>query len=98
MLHAPSVQQQLLDATSNLDEIPKNLEALMFAIYAMATVAMTDEACMKLFGEERFVVLQRFQADTRQALQNAEYLRSSDLVVLQAFVLLLVSTELKLLF
>jgi hypothetical protein len=91
LLHAPTVQQQLLEATSNLDEIPRNLEALMFGIYSMAVVSMTDENCKKLFNEERIVVLKQFQTGTRQALQNAEYLRTSDIVILQAFVLLLVS-------
>jgi hypothetical protein len=91
LIHAPTVQQQLLEATSNLDQVPKNLEALMFGIYSMAIVSMTDDYCRKLFDEERIIVLKRFQAGTRQALQNAEYLRSTDIVVLQAFVLLLVS-------
>ena len=91
LVHAPTVQQQLLDATSNLDQIPRNLEALMFGIYSMAIVSMTEDYCRKLFNEERITVLKRFQAGTRQALQNAEYLRSTDIVILQAFVLLLVS-------
>jgi hypothetical protein len=91
LIHAPTVQQQLLEATSNLDQVPKNLEALMFGIYSMAIVSMTDDYCRKLFDEERIIVLKRFQAGTRQALQNVEYLRSTDIVVLQAFVLLLVS-------
>ena len=91
LVHAPTVQQQLLDATSNLDQIPRNLEALMFGIYSMAIVSMTDDYCRKLFNDERMAVLKRFQDGTKQALQNAEYLRSTDIVVLQAFVLLLVS-------
>lgn len=91
LVHAPTLQQQLLEATSNLDQVPKNLEALMFGIYSMAIVSMTDENCVKLFDEERIVVLKRFQAGTRQALQNAEYLRTSDMMVLQALVLLMVS-------
>ena len=90
LVHAPTLQQQLLEATSNLEQVPRNLEALMFGIYSMAIVSMTDDNCTKLFDEERIIVLKRFQAGTRQALQNAEYLRTSDMVVLQALVLLMV--------
>ena len=90
LFHAPTVQQKILDATTDLDEIPKNIEALMFGIYAAATMSMDDEACKKLFGEDKEVMLARFQSGARQALWNSGYLRSSDIVVLQAFVLYLV--------
>ena len=90
IFHAPSVQQKILDATANLDEIPKNIEALMFGIYAAATISMDDNDCQKLFNENREVVLARFQSGARQALRNAGCLRSSDIVVLQAFTLYLV--------
>lgn len=91
LIHAPTLQQQLLEATSDLDNVSKNLEALMFGIYSMAIVSMTDDYCTKLFNEERMTILKRYQAGARQALKNVDYLRSTDMVVLQAFVLLLVS-------
>lgn len=90
IFHAPSVQQMVLDATADLDEIPKNTEALLFGIYAAATISMDEDGCQKLFGEEKEVVLARFQSGGRQALRKAGYLRSSDIVVLQAFTLYLV--------
>lgn len=90
VLHGPSVQQWLLEATSTLDQVLKNLKALMFGIYSMATSSMTDDKCKKLFGEDRITVLRRYQSGTRKALLRASYLRSRDIVILQAFVLLLV--------
>jgi hypothetical protein len=90
IFHAPSVQQKILDATTDLDEIPKNTEALMFGIYAAATMSMDEDDCQKLFNESKGVVLARFQSGARQALRTAGYLRSSDIVVLQAFTLYLV--------
>jgi hypothetical protein len=90
IFHAPSVQQKVLDATANLDDIPKNTEALMFGIYAAATISMNDDECQKLFNENKEEVMARFQSGARQALRIAGYLRSSDIVVLQAFTLYLV--------
>lgn len=91
IFHAPTMQQKILEATSNLDQIPRTLEALMFGMYSMATASMSEDQCNKLFGEDRITVLRRFQSGTRQALRNAGYLRSTNITVLQAFVLLLVS-------
>jgi hypothetical protein len=86
-----NVQQQVLDATTNLEEVPKNTEALMFGIYCMATVAMSESDCQKLFKQSRAIVQERFQVGARLALQNASYLKSTDITVLQGFVLYLVS-------
>lgn len=95
LIHAPTLQQQLLEATLNLDQVPKNLEALMFGIYSMAIASMSDDNCRKLFNDERMNILKQYQAGARLALRNVDYLRSTDVVVLQAFVLLLVSTLLR---
>jgi hypothetical protein len=90
IFHAPSVQQKVLDATADLEEIPKNTEALLFGIYSNAVISLDDEGSEKIFGESKEAMLARFQSGGRQALRNASYLRSSDIVVLQAFTLYLV--------
>lgn len=91
LFHTPSVQRRLLEVSDNLEKVPKNLEVLMFGIYATATASLNREECQGLFGEDKDVVLTRFQSGARQALQNAYYLRSSDMVVLQGFGLYLVT-------
>jgi hypothetical protein len=90
IFHAPTVQQKVLDAADDLDNIPKSTEALLFSIYATAVMSIYDADCQKLFGEDKSVVLARFQSGCRLALRNAGYLKSSDIVVLQAFTLYLV--------
>lgn len=94
ILHSPSIQQQILDATSDLERVPKNIEALMFGIYSMAVATLNEEECHSAFGEDKMILFSRYQADTRQALINSGYLKSSDIVVLQAFTLYLVSSSL----
>ena len=90
LFHAPSIQLQLLEATSDLNNIPKGMEALMFGIYAMAVASLTDEECRKSFSSGRRELLSGYHSSCQRSLIHAGYLRSSDLIVLQAFTLFLV--------
>lgn len=91
IFHAPTVQQQVLDATSDLDDVPKGVEALMFGIYCMSIVSFPEFECIPIFGETKATLLKRYHSGVRLALQRAGLLRSSDLTILQAYVLYLVS-------
>lgn len=62
----------------------------MFGIYCMAVCSMTQDECSSIFGEDVNTLLARYQAGARQALSRAGLLRSSDMTILQAFVLYLV--------
>ncbi|KAL1963069.1 hypothetical protein VTN77DRAFT_8715 [Rasamsonia byssochlamydoides] len=94
IIHAPTVQQRILDATSDLSSVPKELEALMFAIYSAALTALSDEEVTKIFGETKARFLARCRQGAQQALINAGILKTSDMVVLQAFVIFLLSVRL----
>ena len=91
VLHAPTVQQQVLDASTDLENIPKGVEALMFSVYTLAITSLCEADCMSLFSDRKAPLLSRYRAGAKQALRNAGFLRSSELIVLQAFFLLLVS-------
>jgi hypothetical protein len=91
LFHAPTVQQTILDASADLENVPRATEALMFSIYSSAVVSMTEADCQSKIGEARGTLLARFQTGAMQALRRAELLKTSDLVVLQAFILYLVS-------
>jgi hypothetical protein len=93
LLHAPTVQSTILEARSNLEDISRDTEALMFAIYLAAVESLRDEHCLSILGEPRTSLLARYSHATQQALTNAEYLRTSNLVVLQAVTLYLVRDE-----
>lgn len=90
LLHAPTVQQQILDASADLPRVPENTEALMFGVYSMSIASITTEECHAFFGQERGLLLAKYHAGARKALAHAGLLRSSDLVTLQAFTLYLV--------
>ena len=86
------MQKQILEASGDLDNVSKALEALMFAIYSSAVNSMTEEECQRMIGEARLTLLDRYTFATHQALLRAKFLKTSDIVLLQAFVLFLVST------
>jgi hypothetical protein len=88
--HVPTVQAQVLGAVTNLDDAPKNIEALMFGIYVMAITSLDEKDVLKLFNEPKQSVLVRYLSATQQALINANYMKVDDLLVLQAYVLYLV--------
>lgn len=90
LVHAPTVQQQILDASADLQGVPANTEALMFGVYSMSIASITTGECHAFFGRERGLLLAQYHAGARKALANASLLRSSDLVTLQAFALYLV--------
>lgn len=89
--HIPTVQACIIEASSNLEDVPKNVEALMFAIYIMAVNTLDDNDCQKLFAEPKRDLLARFHKAGQQALINAGFMRTTDMMVLQAYILFLVS-------
>ncbi|CAM1509677.1 Fc.00g000120.m01.CDS01 [Cosmosporella sp. VM-42] len=91
ILHAPTVQQQILDASADLGRVSGSTEALMFGVYSMSIASITTEECNAFFGKEKDLLLAQYQAGARKALTNAGLLKSSDLVILQAFALYLLS-------
>lgn len=90
-VHQPTFHQTLVRAASNLENLPKGTEALMFSIYSSAVFSMEDDECEMKFGEPRKTLLARYRHATRKALARARFLGTSDMQVLQAFVLYLLT-------
>ena len=91
LTHTPTLQSQIIEAGANPAKIPKPLEALMFSIYFIAIISMQDEDVQKTFGEEKSILLSKYHHGCQQALINAGFMRSPDLITLQAYVIFLVS-------
>lgn len=90
IIHAPTVQQQILDAMSDLGKVSREIEALMFAIYCISLVSLPAEDVEKSFGESKKALLSKCRRGAQLAFKNASLLRTSSSVVLQAFMLYLV--------
>ncbi len=89
IVHVPTLQPLLLEATTNPSATPKNLEALLFTIYLMAAISMTDTECQSTLRSSKKSAIDRFSKGTRMALSCADILRTRDFVVLQAMTLYL---------
>ncbi|TDZ53157.1 Aurofusarin cluster transcription factor aurR2 [Colletotrichum trifolii] len=91
--HVPTVQGLIIDASANLEKVPKNVEALMFAIYLMAVTSLEDAVVAKMFNEPKSSILSSFHTALQQALVNAGFMRTSDTMVLQAYMLYLIAVR-----
>ncbi|KAL8830933.1 MAG: hypothetical protein Q9170_005507 [Blastenia crenularia] len=92
IFHAPTVQQQLLDASADLDNVSESMEALMFAIYYAAAAALPPNECEAMFRLPQPVVVNKYMLATQQALNAAKLLKNLDMMNLQALVVLLAAS------
>ncbi|KAG5813363.1 hypothetical protein H9Q74_012743 [Fusarium xylarioides] len=91
--HTPTLQGRIVEAASNLKEIPSTLEALMFGIYCMAILSLTVEECETMFKQTKEELSTRFQFGCQQALLNSNFLRTGSRDCLTALFLYLVSVR-----
>ena len=91
VFHVPTVQRIITDAGENTDDLPRNVEALLFAIYCIAVETLSEGECTEIMYEPKSAVVQRFRSGAQNALINASFLKTSDLMVLQALTLFIVS-------
>ena len=95
LLHAPSTQQLILEAASDLDNISRPMEALLFSIYLCAVASMDDETSRQVLGAPHLDSMAHFSRAAEQAFINAEFMRSTNVLILQALTLYLVSWSMK---
>lgn len=90
VIHVPTVQQLVVEAATNQANLPKNVEALLFSIYTMGVVAMSESECISMLGLPKDDAYARFSKGARVSFMRTGILHKYDLVVLQALVLYLV--------
>ena len=93
ILHRPTALAVIQRAAASPSSASKSTECLVFAIYHAAVMAMSERDCMEQLGQERSRLLTLYYDTVRYALINVDFLRSTDIQVLQAFVLLLLSVR-----
>jgi hypothetical protein len=91
MLHAPTWQQRILDASGDIRNVPRHVEAVMFGVYFLAVTSLQNEECQSMFSEQRNILLAKYAHGAQQALINARFLKSLNICTLQALELFLVS-------
>ena len=93
ILHKPTIYTifQTISYDTNRPAIRGGQEALVFAIFYAAVTCSAADEIYKQFHEERGVLVKRFEKATEAALTNSDFVNSTKLVTLQAFVIYLVS-------
>ncbi|KAI4950759.1 hypothetical protein J4E91_004644 [Alternaria rosae] len=91
VVHVPSLRPMIEKAAKNLGFIPRTLEALMFAIYGSAIMSLSQEECEQRFAKSRDHLLSQYISATEAALSRARVMETSNLVVLQALVIHLIT-------
>ncbi len=89
VLHVPSTRKAIERISRDPQRAEPRDECLAFSVYHFAVFSMTDEEVVERLGEQRSELLSSFHFATRQALVNASFLKTTDLTILQAFVLFL---------
>ena len=90
ILHVPTFQQRIFEVSWNIPSISKPTQAIMFAVYTLAITSLSPSDCLKLFDQNREILLEQYRKSTMESLITAELLSTRDIEVLQAFVLFLV--------
>ncbi|CAK7199303.1 hypothetical protein SEUCBS139899_001979 [Sporothrix eucalyptigena] len=91
IVHVPTLQPRVLEASADLESVPPSLSALLFSIYTLSMTSMTMQESETIFGENKIDLLMRYRVATLRALVAADFLVARDFEVLQAMVLYLVA-------
>ncbi|PTB35366.1 hypothetical protein M441DRAFT_330267 [Trichoderma asperellum CBS 433.97] len=89
IIHAPTLQEKILEAAWTPESTAKPLEATMFAVYALAVASMKPASCIHLFGEGKQLLVNRYRVGALRALSITDLLSTRDMEVLQALTLVL---------
>lgn len=93
VLHIPSTGEMVESVSQRPENASKAEECLLFSIYHCAVFSISEEECMRMFKQDRSSMMNRFHAAARQALVNASFLKTTEIAVLQALYLYLLSSR-----
>lgn len=90
ILHIPTIQVDFESIWRRQMIATEAQECLLFCIYHFAIFSLTENECLSSIGQSRSVLQHKYNFAARQALVNAEFLKTTETAVLQALILFLV--------
>ncbi|KAL5333975.1 fungal-specific transcription factor domain-containing protein [Aspergillus crustosus] len=93
LFHTPTVQKLVMTAIHNRTKLDFAPQCLLFAIYYAAVASMSRQECQIELEEERDVLLEQYRTGLNYYLSYLDLLKSTDIVVLQAFTLYLITAR-----
>ncbi|KAF5700479.1 transcription factor [Fusarium mundagurra] len=91
MIHTPTIENLVISAMANHSDIPHKTRALLYAIYLVSVVALSGEEAMTMLGLPKDEAIHKFTKGLKTALNEVNFLRNYDMVVLQSLVLYLIA-------
>ena len=93
IFHKPTLEALIHRVGDDPGSISPGEEALLFSFCFAVITSLSDNETSAIMGEERSALTWRYESALQQALSRAGLLDTQELVVLQAFVLMLVCCQ-----
>ncbi|KAK8035440.1 Bikaverin cluster transcription factor bik5 [Apiospora rasikravindrae] len=90
ILHVPTMHGIVRQVRADMSNLAPGLEALMFAIYYASITSMEENEVQMNFNTDKARLLDQYRFGTEQALAKANFVNTSDAMVVQAITLYLV--------
>jgi len=91
VIHQPTMERGIKGLIVNqMKDISPEMELFMFSMYFAVVTSMAPEDVYNSFGELKSVLSSRYRHGFEQALANADFLKSQELLVVQALIIFLV--------
>ncbi|KAF3762012.1 C6 transcription factor domain protein [Cryphonectria parasitica EP155] len=90
ILHVPTTTQMVTSISRQPSTATRAQECQLFAIYHFSIYTLSDEDCLRDYSESRSVLLTRYEHALRQALVNASWLKTTEMPIMQAYMLFLI--------
>lgn len=91
IVHVPTVQPLIMQATTDWVGLALPHQALLFSIFAMVVVSLDDKETVQLLRAAREKAMQIFNAGTTAALSRSNFIQNYDMTTIQAVLIHLAS-------
>jgi Fungal Zn(2)-Cys(6) binuclear cluster domain len=95
MIHAPTIEKMMQLSCQNVHSLPRNKLTLLFSIFLCAVASMTDEDVRSKLGQSKSSLYRKYACSTEKCFVRSGLLRTTDINILIAFMLYLVSLKWK---
>ncbi|KAM0328758.1 hypothetical protein ACHAQA_005171 [Verticillium albo-atrum] len=93
LVHVPTLQPIVVEAAANHRNVANNIQALLFAIYLVSTITMSETESRQMLDMPRNEAIKKFTIGVKSALTRVNFLKNYDMITLQALVLYLISLQ-----
>ncbi|KAL8746716.1 MAG: hypothetical protein Q9190_001309 [Brigantiaea leucoxantha] len=90
ILHRIETEKVMIEAAKDLEHISKPTEVMMFSIYFAAVTSLSEDECLNITGTDKDTALKNYRFAFEQAMARAGFLGTTELVVVQSFVIFLI--------